>query len=242
VHHRARRRRRKSHDPRFVDGSTTIGDPPSITTTALQEGFREKRLQWVALRDDRRRGSCSSERRIRPTMNCHALDGNLPLHRLPGIIEAVHAARPQQWGQGDFSVFPCPHFGSARLSTGGDPSGRYIGKPITRREIDALSRIAHTSTTSACPTRHCIFVRSPHAHARIADRHGCREQAPGVMAVLTRGYRRQDRQPRRERVAPQIPPHPVLRPVACFVGEPVAVVVADRPTSRRRRGSGGRRA
>src|SRR4030095_4242218 len=79
---------------------------------------------------------------------------------------------------------------------------------------------------------HAVFVRSPHAHARIAAIDADRARAlPGVRAVLTAvdlGDAASE--------LPIVPPHPALRgrnfrllasDRARFVGEAVAVVVAE---------------
>jgi len=82
---------------------------------------------------------------------------------------------------------------------------------------------------------HAAFVRSPHAHARIVriDTQAARALA-GVHLVLTHGDLPQTM---RDRTIPVMMPNPVIKqpfmPQAlaakevCFVGEPVAVVVAD---------------
>ena len=82
---------------------------------------------------------------------------------------------------------------------------------------------------------HACFVRSPHAHARIRSIDGFRARAmPGVHAVLT-----SDDLPGHMAMKqiPMLVPHPAIttartqlplaRDEVCFVGEPIAVVIAD---------------
>src|SRR5213593_2349363 len=82
---------------------------------------------------------------------------------------------------------------------------------------------------------HAAMVRSPHAHARIrAIDVSAARRAPGVVGVFTAADLGTAGEP-----MPIYAPHPALpvpcriRPLAvervCFVGEPVAVVIADDP-------------
>src|SRR4030095_10635823 len=67
-------------------------------------------------------------------------------------------------------------------------SGKYIGKPVTRREDGRLVQgLAHYVDDIRLPdTKHCVFVRSPHANARITRLDGAAARAaPGVTIVLT---------------------------------------------------------
>lgn len=113
-------------------------------------------------------------------------------------------------------------------------SGRYIGQPVTRREDPRLVQgLGHYVDDIRLPeTRHCVFVRSPHAHARVVriDTAAARS-APGVLAVITAA----DLDGKIGNVpcasaldGLKVPPHPILASdMVRFVGEPVAVVVAD---------------
>jgi carbon-monoxide dehydrogenase large subunit len=84
---------------------------------------------------------------------------------------------------------------------------------------------------------HIHFLRSPHAHAKIrAVDTKAAAAMPGVLAVhRRRPRRRQDRRPHlrlddpfQGRIAHEDAPHPAIaRDKACFVGEPVAVVIAE---------------
>src|SRR3970040_1956089 len=112
-------------------------------------------------------------------------------------------------------------------------AGRYIGKPLKRKEDPRLIQgLSHYVDDLQLPGMlHMSIVRSPYAHARIRmiDT-GKAAAAPGVVAVLTA-----------EDVRGAIGPVPcaakipdmkmALRPVlasdrVCFVGEAVAIVVA----------------
>ena len=108
---------------------------------------------------------------------------------------------------------------------------------------------ASSSTTSSLPgTLHAAFVRSPHGHARIRGIDSAAARAmPGVHAVLTA-----DDMPPRIATGqiPMLVPNPAIRTPrtqialardeVCYVGQTVAVVVADSRASRRGRGRGRR--
>jgi carbon-monoxide dehydrogenase large subunit len=112
-----------------------------------------------------------------------------------------------------------------------------IGKPIRRIEDGPLL----TGSGRFVGDLHfpdmaeAAFVRSPHAHARIRaiDTHAARAQ-PRVHAVLTladlRPLLTQERIPlgfRTSALPPDITPFVLARDEVCFVGEAVAVVIAD---------------
>ena len=123
-----------------------------------------------------------------------------------------------------------------------------IGKPVRRRE-DArfLTGAGNYADDTNLPGQAYAYVaRSPHAHARIAGIDaGPAAGMPGVLAVLTGSDAAQDGlQPILQRPVPANPhevplksrdgspfliaPHPVLAPDKTrYVGEPVAVVVAE---------------
>jgi len=119
--------------------------------------------------------------------------------------------------------------------------GQYaVGQAVPRTEDPRLLRGdgRYVDDTTLRNQAHAAFLRSPHAHARIAgiDASAAR-QAPGVIAVLTgedwaaAGYgdlpsagphKRRDGSPL------YIPPHPALNAKrVMFVGDPVAVAVAE---------------
>jgi aerobic carbon-monoxide dehydrogenase large subunit len=128
-----------------------------------------------------------------------------------------------------------------------DGSGPFgIGQPVRRREDLRLltGRGAFVDDLAPAGLLHAVFVRSPHAHARIVsiDTSAARA-APGGVAVLTgadyRGdgikpiahnpglSRPPDLTPRVREVAPIATPHwPMPEDRVRFVGEPVALVVA----------------
>ena len=81
---------------------------------------------------------------------------------------------------------------------------------------------------------HAVVLRSPHAHARLLSLDAAPARAlPGVAAVLTASdiagaVRDIPPRPTRELEGMQVPEHPVLaRDKVCYVGQPVAVVVAQ---------------
>jgi carbon-monoxide dehydrogenase large subunit len=117
---------------------------------------------------------------------------------------------------------------------------QWIGKPVRRLEDRHLMTGQGRFTDDAnLPNQaHCIFVRSPHPHARIVkiDSAAAR-RAPGVIAVLTGAdvvadglgslpfvqiHKRPDGQPI---TAP--PRRPLTADVARFVGDAVAMVIAE---------------
>ncbi|HLN13736.1 MAG TPA: molybdopterin cofactor-binding domain-containing protein, partial [bacterium] len=110
---------------------------------------------------------------------------------------------------------------------------QHVGARIKRIEDPKLIRGegSYVDDLALAGMLHAAFVRSPHAHARIlkvgldaARRH------PGVVAALAAADLRNVPKP-----LPVIPvegmraaPHPVLaEAVACYTGQPVAVVVAE---------------
>jgi aerobic carbon-monoxide dehydrogenase large subunit len=122
-----------------------------------------------------------------------------------------------------------------------------IGQPVRRKEDRRLLTGRGRFVDDLRPTAlaHAVFVRSPHAHARILsiDMAAARA-APGVVAVLTGAdYRADglapiahnpgisrppDLVPRVRDVAPLATPHwPLPTDRVRFVGEPVALVVAE---------------
>jgi carbon-monoxide dehydrogenase large subunit len=117
---------------------------------------------------------------------------------------------------------------------------RYIGRPLKRKEDPRLIQgLSHYVDDLHWPDMHyVVFVRSPHAHARIRSMDTSRAQtAPGVLAVLTG----QDLGNAVGVIpcAAQLPEMKLaLRPPLAtervlFVGEPVALVVAaDRYAAR----------
>ncbi|MCL6480403.1 MAG: xanthine dehydrogenase family protein molybdopterin-binding subunit [Firmicutes bacterium] len=117
---------------------------------------------------------------------------------------------------------------------------RYMGRPLKRKEDPRLIQgLSHYVDDLRLPDMHyVVFVRSPHAHARIRSMDTSRAQtAPGVLAVLTG----QDLGNAVGVIpcAAQLPEMKLaLRPPLAtervlFVGEPVALVVAvDRYAAR----------
>ena len=113
------------------------------------------------------------------------------------------------------------------------PISKSVGARIKRREDPRLIQgLAHYVDDIVLPgTLHVAILRSPHAHARIrkVDVRAAKKH-PGVVAVVT-GQSVRDRigSVPCAAVFPDMktPPHPVLAlDKVCFVGEPVAAVVA----------------
>jgi aerobic carbon-monoxide dehydrogenase large subunit len=112
--------------------------------------------------------------------------------------------------------------------------GREVGRSRLRIEDRPLLTGGATFVADLAPpgTCHIAFVRSPAPHARIvaADASGAR-QVPGVVAAFTAAdVPLGPLHPPIENEAAHSPPRPLLAgEVVRFVGEPVAVVVADSP-------------
>lgn len=114
------------------------------------------------------------------------------------------------------------------------PAGRYVGRPLRRREDERLVRGAgrFVADLQRPGTLHLAVLRSPHAHARIVrvDATGARALS-GVHAAVSAADLGDDLQP-----IPLYVPHPALvaftplplaRGKVRYVGEPVAAVVAE---------------
>ncbi len=126
------------------------------------------------------------------------------------------------------------------------PSGSGIGQPVRRREDQRLvtGRGRYSDDLNLPGQAYAVFVRSPHAHARIrALDTTAAKKAPGVLAVLTSDEMRADRlnplphisnnHPADIRIvnkdgSPTVRPEqqPIIFPETCHVGEIVAMVVA----------------
>jgi aerobic carbon-monoxide dehydrogenase large subunit len=127
-------------------------------------------------------------------------------------------------------------------------SGSYcIGRPVRRKEDFRLltGRGCFVDDLAPPGLAHVVFVRSPHAHARIAAVDATPAQAaPGVLAVLTGADYRADglgpiaHNPGLSRPPDVVPRVAGIMPIATghwpmpadrvrFVGEPVAMVVAE---------------
>ena len=126
---------------------------------------------------------------------------------------------------------------------------KHFGARITRLEDPALltGRGQFVDDMSLPGALHAAFVRSPHAHARFRKIDSAAARAmPGIHAVLTA-----DDMPPRIATGqiPMLVPNPAIRTPrtqialardeVCYVGQTVAVVIADSRASRgRRRGRG----
>jgi carbon-monoxide dehydrogenase large subunit len=117
-----------------------------------------------------------------------------------------------------------------------------IGAAVRRKEdhrfITGQGR--YTADVNRPGEAHAIFIRSPHAHARIRSIDGKAAAAmPGVLAVLTGAELAADRignlicgwQIHSKDGSPmKMAPHPALaQGKACHVGDPVAVVIGETP-------------
>src|SRR6266700_1086484 len=108
---------------------------------------------------------------------------------------------------------------------------RWIGKPVSRVEDERLIRGAGRYIDDLEPFPGCkvaAIVRSPYAHAYI--RHIDMEavlQVPGVVGVITGAEVRRETRPFPVGVPAPIEYYPMAIDKVRFVGEPVAVVIAD---------------
>lgn len=112
----------------------------------------------------------------------------------------------------------------------------YVGKPLKRFEDPRLvtGQGTFVDDLHLSGMLHAVVLRSPHAHARILSIDTAAARAlPGVVAVLTAAdltHAVRDIPPRhtRELEGVRLPEHPVLaRGKVCYVGQPVAIVVAQ---------------
>src|SRR5215471_14795508 len=114
----------------------------------------------------------------------------------------------------------------------------YVGRPLKRFEDPRLvtGQGSFVDDLRLPDMLHALVLRSPHAHARILSLDAAPARAlPGVAAVLTASdiagaVRDIPPRPTRELEGMQVPEHPVLaRDKVCYVGQPVAIVVAQDP-------------
>ena len=112
----------------------------------------------------------------------------------------------------------------------------YVGRPLKRFEDPRLvtGQGAFVDDLRLPGMLHAVVLRSPHAHARLLSLDAASARAlPGVAAVLTASdiagaVRDIPPRPTRELEGLHVPEHPVLaRDKVCYVGQPVAVVVAQ---------------
>ena len=112
----------------------------------------------------------------------------------------------------------------------------YVGRPLKRFEDPRLvtGQGSFVDDLRLPGMLHAVVLRSPHAHARILSLDAAPARAlPGVVAVLTASdiagaVRDIPPRPTRELEGMQVPEHPVLaRDKVCYVGQPVAIVVAQ---------------
>jgi carbon-monoxide dehydrogenase large subunit len=125
-------------------------------------------------------------------------------------------------------------------------TGHGIGQPVRRKEDERLltGQGRYGDDLVLPDVAHAVFVRSPHAHARIVSiGRQAALAAPGVLAVVTGAdYAADSLRPIPHRVGLMQPPdvtvrlrsapvetphYPLAADTARFVGEPVAMVVAD---------------
>jgi carbon-monoxide dehydrogenase large subunit len=110
---------------------------------------------------------------------------------------------------------------------------RLLGKSIKRREDPRFitGRGTYVDDVKLPGTTHAVFVRSPHAHARIRGIDtGAAARHAGVVAVFTGKDMTGVNSLPCGWLLPglKIPPHPPLAAeTACYVGDPVAVVIAE---------------
>ena len=118
-------------------------------------------------------------------------------------------------------------------------NGQWVGKRFKRKEDPRLVRgISHYTDDIKLPNlAHCVFVRSPHAHARILSINADAARShPGVLAVVTSADLEGLGMIPCAMQMPdlKVPPHPALaKGHVRYVGEPVAAVVAEDPYTAR---------
>src|SRR6266545_7290907 len=112
----------------------------------------------------------------------------------------------------------------------------YVGRPLKRFEDPRLvtGQGSFVDDLRLPGMLHAVVLRSPHAHARLLPLDAAPARAlPGVVAVLTASdiagaVRDIPPRPTRELEGIHVPEHPVLaRDKVCYVGQPVALVVAQ---------------
>jgi len=112
---------------------------------------------------------------------------------------------------------------------------RYVGRSVRRREDERLIQGigCFVGDVNRLGMLHAALVRSPHAHARIVRLDASRARsAPGVVDVLTYGDAPALHRPIPMRMSDRgimsrFLQHPLARDRVRYVGEPVAVVVAE---------------
>src|SRR5262245_30376354 len=102
-------------------------------------------------------------------------------------------------------------------------AARFVGARLPRREDARLvtGRGQYVDDVVEPRALHAAFVRCPYPHARIADLDRAKAAGmPGVRAVLTLADLLPD-------LSSDLPVAPLAGSVARYVGDPVAIVVAD---------------
>jgi carbon-monoxide dehydrogenase large subunit len=131
----------------------------------------------------------------------------------------------------DAGLHETGHHGQGHQEGSGVAAERFFGKRIRRFEDPRLllGKGAFLEDLTLPGMLHLAFVRSPYAHAEIRDVPVDAARVPGVVAVLTAADFEL-------RPTPTVVPHPAYRPCSQvplasdkvrFVGEPIAVVVAE---------------
>src|SRR5204863_7982339 len=165
-----------------------------------------------------------------------------PLHRRPQCREG-NRGRCQSHGEGrrraPGSMTPAQrHSRGCREETAMIATG--IGAAVRRKEDQRFitGRGHYTDDINRPGQAHAVFVRSPHAHATIKSIDAKAALArPGVLAVLTGAELAADKIGNlvcgwmihsKDGSPMRMAPHPALaHGKACYVGDPVAVVIAE---------------
>src|SRR5712675_2142479 len=107
----------------------------------------------------------------------------------------------------------------------------WVGQAVPRKEDQALlsGRARFIDDLAPLPgLKHAAILRSPHPHARIRGIDATRARAlPGVVGVVTGGELLRAVGPIPSVVRAPVPYYPFATDKVRYVGEPVAVVVAD---------------
>src|SRR6266513_1250969 len=118
-------------------------------------------------------------------------------------------------------------------SNGANGQTKWVGQRFKRKEYPRLIQgISHYTDDLRLPgLLHCVFVRSPHAYAKITSiSTDAARSAPGVVAVYTSADLKGIGPVPCAGALPdlKVPRHPVLAEgYVRFVGEPVAAIVAE---------------
>ena len=127
----------------------------------------------------------------------------------------------------------CAFSGEREMSASESAGNGWIGRPLKRREDPRFitGKGTYVDDVKLPGTTYAVFIRSPHAHAKIKaiDTAAARKH-PGVVAVFTGADMTGVNSLPCGWLLPElkVPPHmPLASDAARYVGDPVAVVIAE---------------